>query len=177
MPFGAEITLVQAGRQRCIHCQQPLGQFHVAGCGAEECPKCGRPLIGCDCACLAPHDGEKIIRGIYRQFSDLEGALAAIGRDTSDVSAASYLNHAAMQFIFDHVPEAAREEITRVFHLRFPGLVPVLQDEQGRAYYTAEQLSAALDIPLSEVNERIDAMVSAGQGIVIRDGGTLRKVH
>lgn len=82
-----------------------------------------------------------------------------------------------MRFIFEHVPDEAREEIVRVFHMRFPGLVPQLQDDEGRGYYTAEQLAEALGIPLGEVNERIEAMIAAGDGIVNGRGRKLRKVH
>lgn len=81
-----------------------------------------------------------------------------------------------MKYIFHNVPENAKE-IEEAFHLRFPGLVPLLQDEEGRGYYTAEQLAEALGIPLQEVNERIDAMVSSGQRIETSDGHHLRKVH
>ncbi len=178
VPFGAEINLVQAGAETCAHCHSPRGTPHIAGCVAEECPQCGKPLIGCCCQCLSARDETKIIQGLYAQFEDLEGALQAIGKESCPAgSTPSYLQHAVMQFIFHNVPQSARMEITRAFHLRFPALVPALQDEEGRAYYTAEQLSQALDIPLSEVNERIDAMVDAGQSIMVKDGATLRKVH
>jgi hypothetical protein len=52
-----------------------------------------------------------------------------------------------------------------------------LQDETGYGYYTAEQLSLALQIPLAEVHEKIEAMVAAGQGVRFGDGIRLQKVN
>ena len=170
--------MVQAGRDSCGQCGCRREEEHKAGCDGEECPVCGKMLIGCCCDALSPHDAEKIILALYRQFNNLESALQAAGEDgCSSTSKSSYLQHAVMRYIFEHVPEEARTELARVFHLRFPGLVPQLQDEEGRGYYTAEQLAEALDIPLAEINERIEAMVTAGRTISTGDGRKLRKVH
>lgn len=176
--FGSESYMIQAGGEKCSECGCNCEQLHIPGCAGEECPQCRKALIGCCCECLSPYDGEKIIQGIYRQFASLESALQAVGEEHCQaIPNSSYLQHAAMRYIFDNVPETAKTEISRAFHLRFPGLVPRMQDEEGRGYYTAEQLSEALDIPLSEVNERIDAMVTAGKGIAVAHGKKMRKIH
>lgn len=178
VPFGDERCMVKAGKELCGECGCPQAQFHLPGCADEECPECGKALIGCCCECLSPYDGEKIIQGVYSQFGDLESAMQAAGEESCSAEGhSSYLQHAAMRYIFDNVPDTARTEIARAFHLRFPGLVPLMQDEEGRGYYTAEQLSEALDIPLQEVNERIDAMVAAGKSIHMGEGKKLRKIH
>ena len=176
--FGSERQLQQSGEGRCGVCGCQVGETHVAGCEAEECPVCGQVVIGCCCGGLSPHDGERIIGALYRRFSDLESALRVVDEGyCASGGGSSYLQHAVMRFIFEHVPDEAREEIVRVFHLRFPGLVPQLQDDEGRGYYTAEQLAEALGIPLGEVNERIEAMIAAGDTIATGLGRKLRKVH
>ncbi len=178
VPFGAEKVMIQAGRQYCNECGCPHEIEHMAGCTGEECPQCGKALIGCCCESLSPFDGEKIIQGIYSQFTGLENAMQAAGDEACRTGgSSSYLQHAAMKFIFDNVPDTARTEISKAFHLRFPGLVPVLQDDEGRGYYTAEQLSNALDIPVKEVNERIEAMLTAGKDIHLGKGKKLRNIH
>ncbi|MFV0437530.1 MAG: hypothetical protein ACK5PS_09115 [Desulfopila sp.] len=170
--------MVQTERQECRQCGCLPEEEHQPGCTAEECPVCGKMLVGCCCERLSPYDGERIIVGLYRQFRDLESALMAAGEEFRPSSAgSSYLQHAAMRYIFDHVPDEKRSELVRVFHLRFPGLVPQLQDDQGRGYYTAEQLAEALQMPLSEINERIEAMITAGQNIATGEGRKLHKVH
>ncbi len=176
--FGSESFMIQAGAEKCSECACDLDQLHVAGCAGEECPQCAKALIGCCCECLSPYDGEKVIQGIYRQFASLESALQAAGEERCQSAVnSSYLQHAAMRYIFDNVPDTAKTEIARAFHLRFSGLVPRMQDDEGRGYYTAEQLSEALDIPLNEVNERIDAMMSASNGIAVAQGKKMRKIH
>lgn len=178
VPFGQERRMGQADRQTCRQCDCLLHEMHQPGCTEEECPTCGKMLVGCCCESLSPYDGEKIILGLYRQFKDLESALQAAGEEMcASPAKSSYLQHAVMRYIFEHVPEDARSEIARAFHLRFPGLVPQLQDEDGRGYYTAEQLAEALQIPLSEINERIEAMITAGLSVSTGQGRKLRKVH
>ena len=178
IPYGLERRLVQTETDTCEQCGVRRESEHQPGCAGEECPACGNMLIGCCCDCLSPHDTEKIILALYRQFQDLESALHAAGENgCPGAMQSSYLQHAVMRYIFDHAPEEARNEIARVFHLRFPGLVPHLQDEDGRGYYTAEQLAEALDIPLAEINERIEAMLTADRAILTSDGRKLRKVH
>lgn len=176
--FGEEKQLLQVGEERCSVCGCSVRSFHAAGCSAEECPECGKALVGCCCEVLSPYDAEKIIQGLFSQFEDLEAALEAAGDERCPGAAgSSYLQHAVMKYIFNNVPESARREIARAFHSRFPNLTPHIQDEDGRGYFTAEQLADALDIPLQEVNERIDAMVASGQVIQTPDGKLLRKVH
>jgi hypothetical protein len=82
-----------------------------------------------------------------------------------------------MQYLYENVAEEARLEVTRSFQENYQGLVPLLKDEQGHGYYTAEQLAAALRIPLAEVQEKIDAMVAAGQGIRLGDTIRMDKVN
>lgn len=178
LAFGSERQLRQPDGEQCDECGCVTGSLHHAGCAGEECPVCAKAVIGCCCEALSPYDGEKIIQGVYNQFRDLASAIKAAGEESCPHGGgSSYLQHAVMRFIFNNVPEDARAELTQAFHLRFPGLVPQLQDEDGRNYYTAEQLSEALDIPVSEVNERIEAMVSAGKTIHFGEGKKLRKVH
>lgn len=178
LAFGSERQLRQPTNDQCDECGCGKGDEHQAGCASEECPICAKAVIGCCCEALSPHDSEKIIQGLYNQFHDLEGAIQTAGEESCPSrTGSSYLQHAVMRFIFDNVPEDARAEVTQAFHVRFPGLVPTLQDEDGRNYYTAEQLSEALDIPVSEVNERIEAMVTAGKTIHFSNGKKLRKVH
>jgi hypothetical protein len=176
--FGSEKLLIQAGVRRCETCRVRPGKLHVPGCAMEECPLCGRALIGCDCSILSPWDAEKVIQGLYDQIENLETALgSADGGGPGKGVAPSYLQHAVMKYIFNNVPDTARKEIEEAFHIRFPGLVPQLQDEYGRGYYTAEQLADALGIPLQEVHERIDAMLTSGQKVETSEGRHLRKVH
>lgn len=170
--------MIQPAMEMCGQCGCLRGELHHPGCAEEECPRCGKVLIGCCCECLSPHDGEKIILAVYRQFSNLETALQAAGEEgCSAGGGSSYLQHAVMRFIFENVPDDARTEIARAFHLRFPGLVPQLQDDEGRGYFTAEQLAEALDIPLEEINERIEAMITAGRTLATGEGRKLRKIH
>lgn len=170
--------MTQPGGAACEQCGCGLDDLHQPGCGAEECPTCGKILIGCCCQDLSPLDGEKVVVALYRQFTDLASALKATGEEGwSAAGGSSYLQHAVMRYIFDNVPDSARTEIARVFHLRFPGLVPQLQDDEGRGYYSAEQLAQALDVPLQEINERIEAMVEAGRDLATGVGRKLRKVH
>ncbi len=156
----------------------PEGLEHEYGCTFEECPGCKKILIGCHCNCLSPADSEKIIKALHDQFANLAEAIkmvtaAGIKPDQNT----SYLIHAAMQYLYENVPIAVQADLKRGFHESHPGLVPLLQDESGYGYYTAEQLSLALQIPLAEVNEKIDAMVEAGQGIRFGDGICLQKVN
>ncbi len=162
----------------CSRCGMPTGEMHSFGCANEECPGCRKILIGCHCNCLSPADSEKIIKALHDQFVSLEDALEVVssagaesGRD------ASYLTHAAMYYLYENIPLATRTDLHRGFQESHPGLVPLLQDEAGYGYYTAEQLSLALQIPLVEVYEKIDAMVDAGQGIRFGDGIRLQKVN
>jgi len=141
-------------------------------------------LIGCSCDRLPAFDSARIIQALARQFESLDQALAIAGAEGNeghglDGAAAnfSYLHHAAIQFIFFQLPQEARAEIDRVFQIRFPSLIPVAVDEAGRGYFTAEQLSQALDMPLAEVHERIEAMIAAGQGLRFADIKNLHKVH
>ncbi len=37
------------GRLRCRCCSAADGQFHSPLCEGEECPRCGRQVMSCDC--------------------------------------------------------------------------------------------------------------------------------
>jgi hypothetical protein len=176
IPVGSEPAL--AGHSACPECRRPTGEMHAFGCSHEECPGCRKLLIGCHCNCLSFANSAKIIKALHDQFENLADAITVVtaagiepGRD------ATYLTHAAMQYLYENVPRAIRADLNRGFQESHPGLVPLLQDEAGYGYYTAEQLSVALQIPLAEVYEKIDAMVAAGQGIRFGDGIRLQKVN
>jgi len=172
---GEEQALFVSGE--CPGCRQPPGALHVCGCGHEECPGCRKIVIGCHCNILSPIDSAMIIKALHGQFKMLDDAVqAVISTDVKD-GAASYLIHAAMQYLYENVAEEARLEVSRSFQENHQGLVPLLKDEQGHGYYTAEQLAVALRIPLAEVREKIDAMVAAGQGIRLGDTIRMDKVN
>jgi hypothetical protein len=50
IPYGSE-SRVEPPRpgQRCHDCCALPGNYHHVGCDWEECPRCHRQLIGCDC--------------------------------------------------------------------------------------------------------------------------------
>ena len=180
IPFGEE-RMIQENEEICPLCQCQRGDFHAFGCSNEECPQCHAMLIGCRCDRLSALDSARIIQALARQFHNLDEAVAIIGAsdDGAKPEAAnfSYLHHAAIQFIFSQLPPEARTEIGRVFQIRFPALTPIAVDDAGRSYFTAEQLSEALGMPLSEVRERIEAMIAAGQDLRFADIKNLHKVH
>ena len=168
----------RATASECPGCQKPDGELHDYGCQNEECPECRKIVIGCNCNCLSPYDSARIIKALHGQFKNLADAVEVVkATDGGSGGEESYLVHAAMQFLYENIPDAAREGLHRMFQEDHPGLVPQLQDETGFGYYTAEQLSVALNIPLDEVHEKIDAMVGAGQGIRFGDGIRLQKVN
>lgn len=172
---GAEKTM--GAGDICPDCRQPRGSLHHDGCPGEECPRCGGLLIGCPCTCLAPGEGERIIKALRQSFGSLEEALRVVLAEDRGAASPSYLVHAAMYYLYDHLPEEARAELQRDFSRRHPTLVPLLRDSNGQGYYTAEQLAQALDIPVSAVQERIEAMVAAGQGVRFADGIMVEKVN
>jgi hypothetical protein len=49
VPFGSEHPPAFAS-EHCHDCSVGRGAFHHFGCDVEECPTCGRQLLGCDCA-------------------------------------------------------------------------------------------------------------------------------
>jgi len=172
---GAEETMNTC--DICPDCRQPRGSLHRYGCPGEECPQCGGLLIGCPCTCLAPGEGERIIKALRQSFASLEEALQVVLHQNREAGNPSYLVHAAMYYLYDHLPQEARAELQQDFSRRHPDLVPMLRDSSGQGYYTAEQLAQALDIPLNAVQERIEAMVAAGQGVRFVDGIKVEKVN
>lgn len=172
---GAETRVKSGGA--CRDCGQPPGALHTPGCPGEECPGCGALLIGCACTCLSPGEGERIIKALRDSFVSLEDALQVVTGSERGAEKPSYLVHAAMHVLYEQLPPTARTELQRHFSLRHPALVPLLRDSHGHGYYTAEQLALGLGIPLTEVQERIEAMVEAGQGIRFADGIVVEKVN
>jgi hypothetical protein len=176
VPVGSEAAM--ACYPVCPGCQRPEGEMHQFGCAHEECPGCRRILIGCHCNCLSPANSAKIIKALHDQFADMADAVEVVtAADTELGQDVAYLTHAAMQYLYENVPLTIRGDLNKGFQESHPDLVPFLQDEAGYGYYTAEQLSAALQIPLAEVHEKIEAMVAAGQGIRFGDGIRLQKVN
>ncbi len=53
VPYGKETRYGEgfpaAAPERCHDCSAKKGEFHHPGCDTEECPKCHRQIIGCDC--------------------------------------------------------------------------------------------------------------------------------
>lgn len=162
----------------CPGCGMAAGASHGFGCPHEECPACRKIVIGCQCNCLSPTDSAKIVKALHDQFVRLGDAVRVVtAAGVEPGRECSYLIHAAMQYLYENVGQSIRVELNHDFRKRYPDLVPLLQDETGYCYYTAEQLSAALHIPLAEVHEQIDAMVAVGQGTRFGDGIRLQKIH
>lgn len=175
IPFGDEINLIQPGTGECDNCRAGRGKPHKYGCESEECPQCHHMIIGCSCDCLSSYDSSHIIQSLYKKFSSLEEALNDMASSHSEKS--SYLDHAAVQFVFENVPKEVRNELVGEFRKKFPLLIPHIQDEEGRPYYTAEQLAKTLNVPLQEVQEKIDAMIEAGREISFFEDPQSGKVH
>jgi hypothetical protein len=176
VPYGHEKKLIQVGADSCVRCKAHRGENHKYGCDSEECPQCGSMIIGCCCDCLSNYESSCIIQALCRKFSSLEDALSDMvgsweGRKSS------YLDHAAVQYIFENVPKDVRSELVDEFRRRFPLLLPHIEDAQGTPYYTAEQLSKTLNVPLREVQEKVDAMVEAGKDIRFLRAPAPKKVH
>lgn len=49
--YGQEQSDWGADRHGCLECRVFKGQFHVVGCGAEECPICHGQILICVCLC------------------------------------------------------------------------------------------------------------------------------
>lgn len=176
IPFGQEGKLLQKETADCTSCGVTREENHQYGCESEECPECGCMIIGCSCDCLCSHESSHIIQALYKKFTSLDNALKDMSEKESQQKS-SYLDHAAVQYIFNHVPEDVRDKLVGEFRRKFPLLIPHLEDDQGTPYYTAEQLSQTLNIPLQEVHEKIDAMVEAGKDISFIETQDFKKVH
>lgn len=51
-PFGCEWRRSPSWWRRwpfCRRCSVARGQLHVPGCTAEECPRCGKRFVSCNC--------------------------------------------------------------------------------------------------------------------------------
>lgn len=178
IPFGHEKKLVQAGADNCNSCKVCRGENHKYGCDAEECPQCGCMIIGCSCDCLSSYESSFIVQALYEKFTSLEEALSdMVGGGVERKQMSSYLDHAAVQYIFKNVPKDVRSELIGEFRKRFPLLLPHIEDARGTPYYTAEQLSRTLNVPLQEVQEKVDAMLEAGKDIRFLRTPVSKKVH
>lgn len=52
IPFGSERP--DWGGEVCHDCRVQVGELHVEGCDAEECPRCHGQAINCDCERVEP---------------------------------------------------------------------------------------------------------------------------
>jgi hypothetical protein len=174
--FGHEEKLIQTDVDCCSGCGVSRGENHEYGCDSEECPRCQCMIIGCSCDCLSSYESSRIIQALYRKFSSLEDALNDMVAGKSEPKSC-YLDHAAIQYVYENVPKNVRNQLISEFRKKFPLLIPHLKDAQGKPYYTAEQLSKTLNIPLLEVQEKIDAMVEAGREVSFIRVPDLKIVH
>lgn len=70
--YGDELGDWGAERGPCHDCGAINGQFHVAGCDVEQCPKCGGQSIGCMCS-----DDDEQPDGAFDFHRHKEAALSA----------------------------------------------------------------------------------------------------
>jgi hypothetical protein len=50
IPYGSETGYTRPPEgHRCHDCDALPGHYHHPGCDMEECPRCHKQLIGCDC--------------------------------------------------------------------------------------------------------------------------------
>ena len=55
--YGDESEDWSAGRgEQCHDCGVAKGEFHIFGCDAERCPRCGSQALYCEC----PYDDDQI---------------------------------------------------------------------------------------------------------------------
>lgn len=58
VPYGSEAMDRGAAKGLTCHdCLVEPGQYHVPGCDAERCPRCGGQAIGCDCSRITVGNG------------------------------------------------------------------------------------------------------------------------
>jgi hypothetical protein len=49
IPYGSEAGYSSPPGLRCHDCDALPGHYHHPGCDLEECPRCHKQLISCDC--------------------------------------------------------------------------------------------------------------------------------
>jgi len=51
IPYGSETfrAPIEATSTPCRHCSTIFGKLHEPRCDYEQCPKCGRQSMSCDC--------------------------------------------------------------------------------------------------------------------------------
>ncbi len=174
--FGEETAFIGEGLSECPTCSTPKGKLHEPGCSLEECPCCHELLIGCDCNCLSHLDATIIIQALYRKFIDLQSAVQAADVNSGQSQGkVSYLTHAAMQYLFEHIDQKSRDQLSQTLLNTFPTLVPTFYDENGTGYYTSEQLAKVFGVAVEEIHTRIDALTAAGFVIKQHDPSGLKK--
>ncbi len=174
--FGEETTFIGEDPGECSACSTPKGKLHEPGCSLEECPCCHELIIGCGCNCLSPLDATIIIQALYRKFTDLQSAVQAADINSGQSKGkVSYLTHAAMQYLFEHIDQKSRDQLNQTLLNTFPTLIPSFYDENGTGYYTSEQLAKAFGVAVEEIHTRIEALTAAGFTIRHHDPAKLKK--
>ncbi len=51
IPYGYQtfMQISEAKQLPCRHCDTIFGKLHEPGCDYEQCPKCNRQIMGCEC--------------------------------------------------------------------------------------------------------------------------------
>ena len=61
IPYGSESRYSSPPLgHRCHDCDALPGHYHHPGCDMEECPRCHRQLIGCDCEPIEEESSELV---------------------------------------------------------------------------------------------------------------------
>lgn len=159
--FGKEQCLNLGFGPSCPACGVERGLPHEYGRPAEECPRCGTPVIDCHCECLAPWDEFRITKAIEATFSSLDDAYAAgAGAGNRKADAMSYTDKAAVLYVIENVPPEMKTEINRGFAALFPGLHPCGTNEQGERMYSSVDIAKALEVDHDEITETISNLVA-----------------
>ena len=160
-PFGQEQRLNLGFGPSCPACGVERGLPHEYGCPAEECPRCGNPVVDCHCECLAPWEELCIVKAIEATFSSLDDAHAAgagVGNRRAD--AMSYVDKAAVLYFTENAPPEIKAEINRGFVALFPGLQPCGTNERGERMYSSVDIAKALEVDHDEITETIRNLVA-----------------
>jgi len=154
VPFGQERRLNLGFDKSCPVCGIQRGLVHEYGCLAEECPKCGSPVVGCACECLAPWEEFKIVRALEGTFCCLDDAFqAGAGAGNRKTEAMSPTDKAAVMYVTKNVSPEMRAEINKGFDALFPTLKPCGENKQGERMYLSDDIADALGMDRSEVKE------------------------
>ncbi len=155
--LGKEQRLNLGFGPACPACGVERGLPHVYGCPAEECPRCGTPVVDCHCECLAPWDELRIVKAIEATFSCLDDAFAAgAGAGNRKADAMSYMDKAAVLYVIENVPPETKAEINRGFAALFPELQPCGTNARGERMYSSVDVAKALEVDHDEIIETIE---------------------